>query len=529
MMVSWYWAIVGLWMILVFGSELPNASRSALWGQEGELWTPYDRLPDFSFAGYHRGNDSLPDVPVKANVRDFGAVGDGESDDSQAFLDAIASVSNGAVLIPAGRYRLTRVLKLSKSHVVLRGESRQSTTLSFQKPLSEIVGPAPALFGPEGHWSWAGGLIWCGPGGDQGKKLADIVKPARRGDRELTLSSVVGITVGTVIRVVQQESDGSLGRHLHAEREEAGECLVKQAGGRLVDFASGVAAVSGNTLRLERPLRADVRLKWRPAVFSHKPILQEVGVEHLTIEFPGPSYEGHIFREAGYNAIYLDGVSHSWVRNVTIIDADSGILTVPSVEPFTIGRFCTLEGIRLVTRHRNKPLNGHHGIALESPQDYLVTDFELETQFVHDLTVDSLANGNVFSKGRGQNLNFDHHRGLPFENLFTEIEAGLGTRLWENGGAPCAGPYSGARETLWNIRAATPQHYPDYPQLNIVGMTAWNSVREQMLWIESIAPDQLVPQNLYVAQRSHRLSRAGSTAGDQSSRGEAQHPSREKR
>ncbi len=154
-----------------------------------------------------------------------------------------------------------------------------------------------------------------------------------------------------------------------------------------------------------------------------------------------------------------------------------------------------------------------NGIALESPHDYLVTDFAVETQFVHDLTVDSFANGNVFSKGKGINVNFDHHRGVPFENLFTEINVGTGSRLWVNGGSECAGPYSGARETLWNIQASSPQSYPKYPQLNILGMTAWSAVKSDVTWIEPIPPVSLVPANLYQAQLLRRLSQAIASPG----------------
>ena len=43
---------------------------SELWGKAGEAWTPQSRLPDFSYAGYHCGDDPIPDVPVVANVRE---------------------------------------------------------------------------------------------------------------------------------------------------------------------------------------------------------------------------------------------------------------------------------------------------------------------------------------------------------------------------------------------------------------------------------------------------------------------------
>jgi hypothetical protein len=77
----------------------PGGPISELWGRSGELWSPRSRLPGFSFAGYHFGDDPIPEVPVRTTVTDFGAKGDGVSDDTEPFLKAIASTSNGAVLM----------------------------------------------------------------------------------------------------------------------------------------------------------------------------------------------------------------------------------------------------------------------------------------------------------------------------------------------------------------------------------------------------------------------------------------------
>lgn len=53
--------------------------------------------------------------------QDFGAVGDGVADDSQAFLDAIAAIGrSGTILIPEGRYKITRQLNIP-NRVILRG------------------------------------------------------------------------------------------------------------------------------------------------------------------------------------------------------------------------------------------------------------------------------------------------------------------------------------------------------------------------------------------------------------------------
>src|SRR5690348_7207838 len=99
------------------------AQTSMLWGENGEAWSPAGRLPDFSHAGYHAGRDPIPDVPIRVNVKDFGAAGDGIRDDSAAFMKALQSIREGAVWIPPGRYRLTARLIL-KNRIVLRGAGR---------------------------------------------------------------------------------------------------------------------------------------------------------------------------------------------------------------------------------------------------------------------------------------------------------------------------------------------------------------------------------------------------------------------
>jgi hypothetical protein len=67
------------------------AAPSIHFGCAGELWNASQRLPaDWSFAGYASGDTPIPDVPVVGNVRDYGAVGDNKTDDTDAFLRALA-------------------------------------------------------------------------------------------------------------------------------------------------------------------------------------------------------------------------------------------------------------------------------------------------------------------------------------------------------------------------------------------------------------------------------------------------------
>ena len=63
----------------------------------------------------------------RVSVKDFGAVGDGNNDDTQAFKDAIATFKN--VFIPTGRYRITSSLPYPGNHPeggIIHGDGQES-------------------------------------------------------------------------------------------------------------------------------------------------------------------------------------------------------------------------------------------------------------------------------------------------------------------------------------------------------------------------------------------------------------------
>ena len=491
-------------LALAAGPPAP-AATSELWGSQGELWTPASRLPDYSFAGYRSAAAPIPSPAVVANVIDFGAVGDGVADDTTAFENAIAAANNGAVLVPAGRYKITRVLYIRKSNLVLRGAGQALTTLVFPKHLTELLGPPPGTAGLE-SWSWSGGLIWV-EGVETTTKLANVAAPADRGSNTLELSSIAGLSVGQTIRLTMTDPDGSLGRHINADQLDAHPTLV---GRRLVRFPARIAAINGNTVTLDRPLRLDVRTAWTPEIRSFTGQLEEVGLEGFTLEFPATPYGGH-FQEPGFNGIWMDGVANSWVRDITVHNGDSAVMLERSL-------FSTVANLSLTGAvARRFPTNGtyytgHHGVQLRRSDDCLVTDFSIATRFYHDLTVED-ATGCVFMKGSGVDVNFDHHTYLPYENLFTQINVGLGSRHFSSSGS--RNPESAARETLWNVSSTNavntlPNPSPSrglWPQANFVGInTTLATTRDPVnAWIEAIAPASLSPANLYEAQLARRL------------------------
>ena len=220
--------------------------------------SPSSRLPDFSFAGYHAGNKALPNVTIKTNVKDFGAKGDGTTDDTAAFKSAIAATSNGALYIPAGRYKITNLLTIDKSNVVLRGAGEGKTVLYMARSLQQILGTAP--------YGLQAACRRPRPGSGQSADTGHHA--AARGDHTLVLASTAGIQAGQMIRLVMTNPpNNSLGCYLYADQG----CLNAERQkwyANPVDWIVQVQAVQGNTVTLVRPLRVDVRLEWQPRILA---------------------------------------------------------------------------------------------------------------------------------------------------------------------------------------------------------------------------------------------------------------------
>lgn len=100
-------------------------------GNQGDPGIPgTNALPaDSAVAGYV-GTSSATRVAMRnrdvlRNVREFGAQGDGTTDDTAAFVAALAA---GSIMIPAGTYLLTATLDVADGRTI-QGESRHSVTL----------------------------------------------------------------------------------------------------------------------------------------------------------------------------------------------------------------------------------------------------------------------------------------------------------------------------------------------------------------------------------------------------------------
>ena len=492
-----------------------SCTYSSLWGVSGERWNPASRLPDFSYAGYHAGEANLPNAPVKWDFkRDFHARGDGRTDDSDALLNAIQTIDAGVLFIPEGTYVIARRIDIAKGNFVLRGAGPNKTILLFPNSLTDLFGNK-AKGAEQSQWAFRPGLLNL-TGKDPinaGTLLAGVTAPAKRGDRLLKLTTRITVAKGQWLRLTENDpksgsAAGSLVHYLYGNLMPPGSDLIGTP--HIVRFLSRIKSVSGNQIELERPLPYDVRPEWTPEVHRFAPSVQEFGIEHLSIHFPWSPYPGH-FKESGYNAIFFQNVSQSWVNDVEVQNADFGI-------DLNSTNFCTVSNVTLTTSGSRavsdeaRGWNGHHGIDVSHGTENLVTNFDVRTTFVHDISVEWYALHTVFANGRGVDLNMDHHREANYSSLFSNLDCGAGTRPFNSGGSGNRGAHSGAYSTFWNIRAAAPMRLPpdDFgPLLNFIGVQLVEtkiSAQASSAWlIEPLATAGVCPDELQQAMRTRRL------------------------
>ncbi len=120
-----------------------NLLNGALSTGEVAHWTVADTEPDYAAirSKHYTLGPSFEDADA-VNVRDFGAKGDGATDDTAAFAQAIAA--HDKIFVPKGDYRLSGTLRL-KPNTHLFGLNRTFTSLGgrHNSPRHGEPGPSP--------------------------------------------------------------------------------------------------------------------------------------------------------------------------------------------------------------------------------------------------------------------------------------------------------------------------------------------------------------------------------------------------
>ena len=455
-------------------------------------------VPDFSYAGYRNGDRNLPAPSGTAfDVTDYGAVADDELDDTKAVEAALvaARAEDGTVTVrfPAGRFILSDILYLNRSDLFFTGDAAGGTTLYFPFPLSALETP-PAFKEldeyllefdkrqreadnnvdmPFSLYAWSGGYIWAQPDGHRGKAYLEryddfpapvsAITDGTRDSTQITVADARAVEVGDVYRIEFYNRLGENGPLLDAMYGD--RTRFKKLGSHhwnfparaLVTQTARVLEKSGNQLTLSTPLMLDTNPDYEPLLVPWDLRLENVHILNFDIEFPnGIRMPHHV--EDGFNAIYLMGLYDSTVRNVSVTNADSGIITDD------IGNV-TIQDITTRGDHR-----AHYTVHMGSVNNVLAERIRVENDAEHPLSFNTYAVRSVYrdSDVVGRAL-LDQHSGANHQNLFDNIRVTLRPEaeqseinFFDGGGAGYWKPSHGRYSTFHNIHVNV-ERGPDGP------------------------------------------------------------------
>ncbi|MFF8845698.1 glycoside hydrolase family 55 protein [Streptomyces sp. NPDC015127] len=450
-------------------------ATSPLWREYRRAPCTHPQIPYVGRAGQRAGAERPPRLPVRADVRDHGARGDGSTDAAPAINRAIAEVGErggGTVVVPPGTYRVDDVIRIGHSNVVLRGAGSGRTTLLATRNLTELIGAYGSRYGGDkSSWSWAGGLIWLCPQGrwdslteairskawpfegwtgnrrDEWTTLTTVA-PARRGDRSITVHDTSKLRRGQLVLLrVADDAGHTLLAHMAGDGEGAASYVwddkTKLTSYVPYEWPVRITAVARDRVTLERPLPLDVRPEWDPRLTTLVSPLTGSGVEGLTLEAVLTPQAPHLL-DKGYNGVIFQCAYDCWADDVIVRHVDNGFGLVAASA-------CTLRRTRVEGRGSHHPY-----FCREGSHDNLTEDFTIAQRTVpapagtqlHGINVEGLSSHNVWSRGVMEMGTFDTHRGMPFANVRTEITVNNNGR---HGGDAGAGPLYGARFTHWNV------------------------------------------------------------------------------
>lgn len=439
--------------LAVEDAEAIPLGNTSLWGADGEANPNSSRLIDFSKAGLSRGDKFPPQESATKNIKvDYGAIGDGVNDDTNAFENAFLNAT-GVVYVPAGTYKIARQLKRYKQDFILRGAGIDQTILFIPTDLETLKGPALNGSG-DSRYSFNDAFIeyFAGASFFASKyvNLANITLSPQRGQKFITVNSNSNLQVGQLVLIAADDSNGDLINSLHgyltnfSDQNQYSYVNSTEIGHKQM---AKITKIQGNQITLDSEILANLPLSTTPRLVSTEGYLTNLGLENMTIKFKSTTYPGH-HQEKGQNAVQFRNLKNCWIKNVKFLDTDNGIKLYDSHN-------CSIKNTVFDSLAQPQKRAGHHALWVDWSSTYNhFYDFKINHSFfVHDITIGNLTAANVFERGVATNLTLDNHGGAGHSNLFTNINAGVGSRFWVSGGIAELTPQNGMHNVYWNIRS----------------------------------------------------------------------------
>ncbi len=423
-------------------------------------------LPDFSFAGYHYGEEEIPNIESTVfDVTLYGAKPNDGLDDTKAIqnaVDAAGAQGGGVVFFPCGTFHVnmdtsvTDIIQINYSNIVMRGSGTgMDGTIIFSgssTDQSEENSPwlTPFVFhtglnlhGTDNFYSVREEPVF-----------ASIKSDLKKGSDILVLAKTDGLKEGDIIVVCMQNTtdDGDLMKELMKPLKfDHFQLTYIEAGIRRdasFQYPMEVKAVlNDSVVQLYQPIRRGILLKFKPFV-AKMSMLKNIGIENFRFESAWDGkYKHHGNREMdyGWGAVGMHRVAHGWIRNIVIDNYTQTIHLVNS-------RNVTVSDITITGGE------GHYGPKMYNSCDNLVKNIKIKAKRTHGPGLEGCCFGNVYT-----NIKFMYPSPIDFHGISGEGFCPPMYNLYENinnvtrvagGGAPQNIPHAGEYNVLWGLEMA---------------------------------------------------------------------------
>jgi hypothetical protein len=459
-----------------------------------------NRIPDFSYAGYHYGEKKLPSIAVVSKLSPL--TGD-NTERIQAALDAIATRPldekghRGTVLLTAGKYEIHGTIYIRQSGVVLRGVGdgldAVTNTILFAK------GNMPAKRT----------VVVVGSGNNNPWKAADPINIidsfVQVGSMQFNVANSSGLKVGQDVLVKHPSTQAWIDALGGGGMTEDSNWV---AGTKDLSWIRKITRIEGTRVYLDAPVynHLDRSLTQSSiAPLTSKNIVSEAGIENLRVDIEtlGEEDENH-----AWTAISFTGAENCWANGV-------------SARYFGYAGFKT-NGAILITMLNCRSSDP---VAVRTGGNMYTYSFDAYSQLIllsnchagaarHSFVSNgtTTASGIVVYNCTMEGGDFEGHRhwsqGLLCDNLRELSDAVSQAKLINRGNMGTSHGWGAAHSVIWNFNKQIIVQKP--PTAQNYAVSSAGSLRDKPFqpgpWgsIE-IQEGILVPQSLYKAQLCERL------------------------
>ncbi len=475
-------------------------------------------IPDFSYAGYMRGEVSIPSVPV---VKIISPVSGDNTQNIQNAIDAVGAMAlnsngiRGALYLNPGVYNVYGVLTLSNSGVVIRGAGSGSDSLT--NTIIYARGNTPVqrdLFTAGGGNStvWADSVT-----GTTTNITSSFVQV---GSKTFTVVSAAKYSVGDNIVIYHPCTSAWLQAINYGSTHDT--TLSWSVGEVPIIFNRRIAAINGNDITIDAPVFNHLIRSLSQSFiykYSRYHIKTNIGIENIRfeIETAGGLDENH-----AWNAVVLTQLEDSWVTNCSMHHFGySGIVTYTATR-ITIDNCQALDPVSLLDGERRDNFN-----VKEASQLVLIKNCTARNGRHHYVsTGTSSSSGNVFLNCKSIAINnpSEGHRhwsqGLLYDNLRDSLPNNNSTLgLYNRGDMGSGHGWAAVHSVAWNCNASGKEIYIQQPPTAqnygigcfgiITGSSPPAPFSEATGFIEGSNKTGLNPPSLFLAQLNERLQATG--------------------